>query len=65
MHSRDEAEKRRLVRPLEDRRIHTIVGPTVPARNVPCPCGSGRKFKQCHGAPPAYEAKAETPNVDR
>ena len=20
-------------------------------RNQPCPCGSGRKFKQCHGAP--------------
>jgi preprotein translocase subunit SecA len=19
-------------------------------RNAPCPCGSGRKFKQCHGA---------------
>ena len=21
-------------------------------RNDPCPCGSGRKFKQCHGRPP-------------
>jgi preprotein translocase subunit SecA len=20
-------------------------------RNEPCPCGSGRKFKQCHGRP--------------
>ncbi|HEY5016437.1 MAG TPA: SEC-C metal-binding domain-containing protein [Streptosporangiaceae bacterium] len=20
-------------------------------RNAPCPCGSGRKFKQCHGDP--------------
>jgi preprotein translocase subunit SecA len=20
-------------------------------RNAPCPCGSGRKFKRCHGAP--------------
>lgn len=20
-------------------------------RNDPCPCGSGRKFKRCHGAP--------------
>ncbi|MGH9196128.1 MAG: SEC-C metal-binding domain-containing protein [Acidimicrobiia bacterium] len=19
-------------------------------RNAPCPCGSGRKFKKCHGA---------------
>jgi len=22
------------------------------ARNSPCPCGSGRKFKMCHGRPP-------------
>ncbi len=24
----------------------------TPSRNAPCPCGSGRKYKQCHGAPP-------------
>jgi preprotein translocase subunit SecA len=24
-----------------------------PSRNRPCPCGSGRKFKQCHGSPTA------------
>lgn len=24
-----------------------------PGRNDPCPCGSGRKFKKCHGAPGA------------
>ena len=22
-------------------------------RNDPCPCGSGKKFKQCHGGPQA------------
>jgi preprotein translocase subunit SecA len=22
---------------------------TEPARNQPCPCGSGRKYKHCHG----------------
>jgi len=22
-----------------------------PARNAPCPCGSGKKYKKCHGAP--------------
>ncbi|MDQ2846803.1 MAG: preprotein translocase subunit SecA [Actinomycetota bacterium] len=22
-----------------------------PARNAPCPCGSGKKYKQCHGRP--------------
>src|SRR5712691_5282792 len=26
--------------------------PTPPAsRNAPCPCGSGRRYKECHGAP--------------
>ena len=24
-----------------------------PGRNAPCPCGSGKKFKRCHGAPAA------------
>lgn len=24
--------------------------PAPPGRNVPCPCGSGAKFKRCHGA---------------
>ena len=23
----------------------------APGRNAPCPCGSGRKYKQCHGKP--------------
>jgi len=26
-------------------------------RNEPCPCGSGRKFKQCHGQPGSSQAK--------
>lgn len=25
--------------------------PRDPGRNDPCPCGSGRKFKRCHGGP--------------
>jgi uncharacterized protein len=24
--------------------------PPAPGRNDPCPCGSGKKFKKCHGA---------------
>jgi uncharacterized protein len=24
--------------------------PVVPGRNDPCPCGSGKKYKKCHGA---------------
>jgi preprotein translocase subunit SecA len=26
---------------------------SAPARNAPCPCGSGKKYKLCHGAPNA------------
>jgi preprotein translocase subunit SecA len=26
-----------------------------PSRNAPCPCGSGRKFKRCHGSPGGSE----------
>ncbi|HEX8738572.1 MAG TPA: tetratricopeptide repeat protein [Casimicrobiaceae bacterium] len=33
-----------------------------PARNEPCPCGSGRRFKHCHGseavAAPTFDAEA-------
>lgn len=29
---------------------HTpIVKPKVPGRNDPCSCGSGKKYKNCHG----------------
>jgi preprotein translocase subunit SecA len=29
----------------------TKVGGQEPSRNAPCPCGSGKKYKRCHGAP--------------
>ncbi|MGY1701632.1 preprotein translocase subunit SecA [Geodermatophilus sp. SYSU D00766] len=28
----------------------TVTGTKEPARNAPCPCGSGKKYKACHGA---------------
>nr|WP_281361925.1 preprotein translocase subunit SecA [Nakamurella aerolata] len=28
-----------------------VTGTKQPARNAPCPCGSGKKYKQCHGRP--------------
>jgi preprotein translocase subunit SecA len=31
----------------------TMAGAAQPSRNRPCPCGSGRKYKQCHGSPTA------------
>ena len=30
-------------------------------RNDPCPCGSGRRFKQCHGRPPARPGSKALP----
>ena len=29
----------------------TVTGTKETPRNAPCPCGSGKKYKQCHGAP--------------
>jgi preprotein translocase subunit SecA len=26
------------------------VADKMPGRNDPCPCGSGKKYKHCHGA---------------
>jgi preprotein translocase subunit SecA len=27
-----------------------VTGSKEPSRNAPCPCGSGKKYKFCHGA---------------
>jgi preprotein translocase subunit SecA len=41
--------------PLQTRRAAASLDPKNPstwgkvARNAPCPCGSGRKYKHCHG----------------
>ena len=48
-----EPEKRA---PLQTRKGSAEVDPTTPAtwgkisRNAPCPCGSGKKYKHCHGS---------------
>ncbi len=31
-------------------------------RNAPCPCGSGLRYKSCHGAPLAFDAAAAAAN---
>ena len=31
-------------------RVETILKEAEPGRNDPCPCGSGKKYKKCHGA---------------
>jgi len=32
-------------------RSKLYTGANKPGRNEPCPCGSGLKFKKCHGSP--------------
>ena len=37
--------------PADDQNAATFIrGERKVGRNEPCPCGSGKKFKQCHGA---------------
>ena len=36
-------------RDTRERRQEPIVKEKTPGRNDPCPCGSGKKFKNCHG----------------
>ena len=36
---------------VEDEKLNALIAST--GRNDPCPCGSGRKLKQCHGRRPA------------
>jgi uncharacterized protein len=31
-------------------RVEGVRKPAEPGRNDPCPCGSGKKYKKCHGA---------------
>ena len=35
--------------------IPIVEHPSKPARNAPCPCGSGKKYKKCHGRPDAEQ----------
>jgi preprotein translocase subunit SecA len=36
--------------PAKAAKTATVTG-TEPSRNAPCPCGSGKKYKVCHGRP--------------
>jgi preprotein translocase subunit SecA len=50
--ARGAAERRA---PVQTRRVAGAINPGDPstwgkvARNAPCPCGSGKKYKHCHG----------------
>jgi preprotein translocase subunit SecA len=49
------SEPRAAARPVASRAAAAEIDPKDPAtwgkvsRNAPCPCGSGRKYKHCHG----------------
>ena len=45
----DEETRKKLY--LEAKKMNTIVKPRKIGRNDPCPCGSGKKYKNCHGRP--------------
>ena len=42
--SQDESDADTSLRPIDPKLLVGV------ARNAPCPCGSGKKFKHCHGA---------------
>ena len=42
-------EEKRHALYLEAKKMNTIVKPKKVGRNDPCPCGSGKKYKFCHG----------------
>ena len=42
-------------------RIESARKAPEPGRNDPCPCGSGKKYKKCHGAGSSAETPTETP----
>ena len=52
--ARDRENRHQVQLPTEDdpalpSPVEPIHGETRPKRNDPCPCGSGRKYKQCCG----------------
>ena len=44
----------------------TVAPPGETSRNAPCPCGSGRRYKHCHGAtgtaPPSFASMLPSPD---
>jgi uncharacterized protein len=52
-------EKTRKELYLEAKKMNTIVRPKKIGRNDPCPCGSGKKYKFCHGRTPELQKELE------
>ena len=53
----DEETRKRFY--LEAKKMNTIVKPKKIGRNDPCPCGSGKKYKKCHGATKELEEELQ------
>jgi tetratricopeptide (TPR) repeat protein len=54
-------------RPLAEALLRRLPAAPAPARNAPCPCGSGRRYKHCCGAvddAPVAPAEPVTPGED-
>ena len=47
--SKDDGAQAAAQRDTRERQQQPIVKDKMPNRNDPCPCGSGKKFKNCHG----------------
>ncbi len=45
----DPAQRRAAQRDTRQQPRQPVVAQKLPGRNDPCPCGSGKKFKNCHG----------------
>ena len=53
----DEETRKKLY--LEAKKMNTIIKPKKIGRNDPCPCGSGKKYKICHGRTPQLEQELQ------
>ncbi len=49
--------------PTRDRKTEPVRVDKKVGRNDPCPCGSGKKFKQCHGMQQSAGGSAPGPNL--
>ena len=45
----DEAPEEQRAKAEEQAKVAAAVAGAAVGRNDPCPCGSGKKYKKCHG----------------
>jgi preprotein translocase subunit SecA len=47
---KEQAAAQEALRRAKQENLFQVTGGKKIGRNEPCPCGSGKKFKKCHGA---------------